>query len=126
MNLADGIRKLGFRKWYQRELMRSHGHMLLLFLCAIGLLASFEAFDRSAPTSDRAKDVAAILLLASVGIWSLRRYLYLLMHAEEAARQAVCPQCETYGRLSLLAEQREHSPLRVQCKKCQHAWTIED
>jgi hypothetical protein len=29
MKLAEGIRKHGFRKWYERELLQSHAHMLL-------------------------------------------------------------------------------------------------
>jgi hypothetical protein len=30
--LYDGIRKVGFRKWYERELLSSHAHMVLAFL----------------------------------------------------------------------------------------------
>ena len=48
MNLAEGIRKHGFRKWYERELMQSHAHMLLLLFCTIGLLGAFEVFNRAA------------------------------------------------------------------------------
>ncbi len=33
MGLAEGIRKHGFRKWYERELLQSHLHMLLLLFC---------------------------------------------------------------------------------------------
>jgi hypothetical protein len=28
-SLADGIRRVGFRKWYERELLSSHAHMAL-------------------------------------------------------------------------------------------------
>ena len=42
MKLAEGIRKHGFRKWYERELLQSHAHLVLTFLCAIGLFAAFE------------------------------------------------------------------------------------
>ena len=37
MKLADGIRKHGFRKWYERELLQSHAHLVLTFLCAMGI-----------------------------------------------------------------------------------------
>jgi hypothetical protein len=42
MVLAEGIRKHGFRKWYERQLLRGHGHMALTFLCRLStrLLAS--------------------------------------------------------------------------------------
>lgn len=124
MNLPDGIRKLGFRKWYQRELLQSHAHLLLLFLCAIGLLATFEVFSRSEPWTEQAFDVAALILLVAVGIWSLRRYLFLLMHAEQVANQAVCERCQTYGRLTVLEESRTGQQVTVRCKKCEFEWPI--
>jgi predicted Zn finger-like uncharacterized protein len=124
MTLPDGLRKHNFRKWYERELLSSHAHMVLLFLCSIGLLAAFEVFSKSAPPMDQLIDVGAVVLFALVGVWSLRRYLYLLNHAELVANQAVCKQCETYGRFSLVEEDRSGSLVRVRCKKCQHEWAI--
>jgi hypothetical protein len=41
VKLAAGIRKHGFRKWYERELLQSHAHMALTFICA-GLLAALK------------------------------------------------------------------------------------
>ena len=124
MNLPEGLRKHSFRKWYERELFSSHAHMLLLFLCTIGLLAAFEVYSKSASVSDQVIDVFAVILFSAVGVWSLRRYLYLLMHAEQVANQAVCPHCKTYGRFSLVEDDRAGSQVRVRCKKCQHEWPI--
>ena len=124
MNLPDGLRKHSFRKWYERELFSSHAHMLLLFLCTIGLLATFEVYSRSASLVDQVVDVVAVILFTAVGVWSLRRYLYLLMHAEQVANQAVCVRCETYGRFSLVEEDRPGGQVKVRCKKCQHEWPI--
>ncbi|MFZ2652401.1 MAG: hypothetical protein WA210_20060 [Burkholderiaceae bacterium] len=127
MQLSEGIRKHGFRKWYERELLQSHAHLLLLFVCAIGLLASFAVYSKGAPWADRAIDVAAIVLFTAVGLWSLRRYLFLLLHAEVIANQAVCPMCQTYGRLSLAPDQaKPGGPLVVRCRKCEHEWPIVD
>ena len=77
--------------------------------------------------AERAMDVAAILLFAAVGLWSLRRYLYLLMHAEQVANQAVCSACKAYGRI-MLAEghANQGESLIVRCQKCAHEWTIVD
>lgn len=124
-DLADGIRRHGFRKWYERELLASHGHLVLTFLCVIGLFAAFEVFDRRASTADQLTNVGAIVLCAVIGIWAMRRYLFLLMHAETAANQAVCPVCQTYGRLDVAAEARDAEPLTVRCRKCTHRWKIE-
>lgn len=125
MKLAAGLQSRGFRKWYERELLQSHAHLLLLFLCSIGLMGSFAAFDVRAPLLDRSMDVLAIVLMLAVSLWSLRRYLYLLLHAEQVARQAVCANCKTYGRLQLIRATPETDDVLVRCRKCDHEWTIE-
>ena len=125
MGLADGIRKHGFRKWYERELLQSHGHMLLLLFCTIGLLGAFEVFSRKAPLADQLSVVLSVLFCVAIGVYSLRRYLYLLMRAEAVANQAVCSHCQTYGRLALLGDDRQAQRVSVRCKSCGHDWPID-
>jgi hypothetical protein len=124
MKLADGIKKHGFRKWYERELLQSHAHLVLMILCVIGLLAAFEAAWRFRAWHEQLTDLLAGVICAAVGLWALRRYLSLLATAEAAANQADCPQCETYGRLDLLHADSEGRNLAVRCRKCQHGWHI--
>lgn len=126
MRLADGIRKHGFRKWYERELLTSHAHLVLTFLCMIGVFAAFEALGRNRSWLDQAVDVTSIGLCSGVGIWALRRYLYFLNHAEMTANQADCPQCQAYASFSLESESAAEHAVRVCCRKCQHRWTISD
>ena len=111
-SLASGVRRVGFRKWYERELLSSHAHMLLCFLATIGLIGSFEAMS-GASAAAKLMDALFILICAAVGLWALRRYLYLLMHAEEVANQANCPSCKAYGRFSVASEDRSRHLLRV-------------
>jgi hypothetical protein len=126
MRLAEGIRKHGFRKWYERELLQSHGHLVLTFLCMIGIFAAVEALGNTRSWIDQAIDVAAILLCTAIGIWAMRRYLYFLNHAEATAHQADCPQCQAYGSFTLEGEDTQHSTVTVCCRKCRHRWTIFD
>ena len=126
MKLVDGIRKHGFRKWYERELLQSHAHLLLTFFCTIGLFAAFEALGRFRSVTDQFTDIVAILVCAAIGIWALRRYLFLLMHAEATAHQADCPACKAYGRFKLASEEAKEGGVQVCCNKCQHRWTISD
>ena len=125
MRLAEGIQKHGFRKWYERQLLRSHACMALTFLCGIGMVAAFEGMTRFRDWTDQANNIIAVLICAGIGIWSLRRYLYLLNHAEMVANQAECASCGTYGRLRLV-----HAPTRegvhVCCAQCDHRWRIDD
>jgi predicted Zn finger-like uncharacterized protein len=124
MKLADGIRKHGFRKWYERELLQSHAHLALTFCCVIGIFAAFEASSRFNSWADQLIDLVAVLWCTGTGLWALRRYLFLLSHAEAVAHQADCPQCGTYGRLELQASAAAEGAVSVRCRKCGHSWHI--
>ena len=121
--MADGVSKVGFRKWYERELLASHAHMILAFLSAIALMASMEAF-REASITEKLADVMFVLVCAVVGLWALRRYLFLLMRAEVLANQANCPKCGEYGRFTVVAENRGGEETQVCCRKCTQHWLI--
>jgi hypothetical protein len=121
--LSDGVRRNGFRKWYERELLSSHAHMLLALLATIALMASMEAFSGGS-LSEKLLNVAFVLASGAIGLWALRRYLYLLMHAEEVANQAVCAACDEYGRFDVAGEDRRTGDVTVCCRKCKHEWTI--
>jgi hypothetical protein len=120
MKLAEGIRRHGFRKWYERELLQSHAHLVLTFLCLLGLFAAFEGAWLHRDWSD----AAAGLACAAVGVWAMRRYLQLLTTAEAVASQADCPRCKTYGRLELLAVDQGGERVHVRCRHCQHEWDL--
>ena len=122
-DLAEGIRKVGFRKWYERELMSGHAHMLLALLCTIALMASLELFQGGTLT-EKLVDVAMLFISGAIGLWALRRYLYLLMYAEAMAAQANCPSCAAYGRFTLVEEDRRNGQVLVRCRKCSHDWTL--
>jgi predicted Zn finger-like uncharacterized protein len=126
IKLSAGIRKHGFSKWYERELLQSHGHLLLTFLCMVGLFAAFEALGSTLSWVDQALDILAIGLCAAIGLWALRRYLYLLNHAEATASQADCPQCNVHGRFAVESEDDKAQTLKVRCRKCSQVWTIMD
>jgi hypothetical protein len=126
--LADGIRRYGFRKWYERELLSSHAHMALALLASVALIASFEAF-KGGSWGEKLIDTGFVLVCAGIALWALRRYLYLLMHAEEMANQANCGQCQAYGLLLVpedagLPDARRLVP--VCCKRCGFRWDMQD
>ena len=123
--LADGVRRIGFRKWYERELLASHAHMVLCFLSTIGLLGSFEAM-RGANSDERVLNLVFVVLCAGIGLWALRRYLRLLTRAEAFANQANCEQCGEYGRFQVVAHSDAERATEVACQRCTHRWTISD
>ena len=123
--LADGVRRLGFRKWYERELLSGHAHMVLSLLATVALLASIEAM-RGGSLSEQLMDLGFSVASGVIGLWALRRYLFLLMHAEGVANQANCPHCAEYGRFEVVGEHAAEGVLRVRCRKCQSNWLIHD
>lgn len=126
-DLAEGIRRHGFRKWYERELLSSHAHMALALLASVALIASVEAFQGGS-WGDKLIDATFVMLSATIALWALRRYLYLLMHAEEMANQASCGRCQAYGLLRVSDEARNNGShlVPVCCKRCGFRWDLQD
>lgn len=123
--LAEGIRRNGFRKWYERELLSSHAHMILAVLSVIAMMASLEAIGGGSP-QEKLTDLLFVAACALIGLWALRRYLFLLNHAEGVANQASCGHCGEYGLLAVHAEDRPRRLVHVGCKRCMNRWTISD
>lgn len=125
MTLAQGIRTIGFRKWYERRLLTGHAHLAAVLVAVVGVMMALEAATRYATAQERVFDWAVALACAGGGLWALRRYLFLLTHAESVANQADCPQCKTYGRLELVDADATGQDVTVRCRHCGHVWRIE-
>jgi hypothetical protein len=123
--LAVGVKRVGFRKWYERELLSGHAHMVLALLCAIAIMAGMEAF-KGGTIGEKLTDVVLVLVSAVIGVWALRRYLYLLMHAETVANQANCPGCQSYGLFDIISEDRPNQSAGVRCRRCAREWHINE
>jgi hypothetical protein len=54
---ADDIRKLGFRRWYERQLLESHACLVTCFLCTILLAVCLEG---AMPRSGLGNSLAAL------------------------------------------------------------------
>src|SRR5688500_16211260 len=105
MKMVETIRRIGFRKWYERELLQSHMHLVLLLLSSVAILGSSEAFGQRSPDASPLTMLGCALFSAVVGIWALRRYLFLLNHAEYLADQALCRQCNAYAKWDITDEE---------------------
>jgi hypothetical protein len=130
---AEGISKLGFRRWYERQLIESHAYLVTGFLSLILAIACMEQFSMRGPA---AKALLMIILIAGAGMLclaTLKRYRVVLERAERLAEQSVCGQCGVYGVLRLVASRTgggapgagpEEEVLTVECRKCAHQWTM--
>jgi ribosomal protein L40E len=137
MELGEGIRKIGFERWYERQLMEAHLYLVTAFLCLILLTACLEGFNSRAPGMEPFLRLAGMLAGICVGVWAVRRYGAILGMAESAAGQSVCKKCTAYARLELIGagllappartHARTSAPLphlAVRCRKCGHEWMI--
>ena len=137
MELAEGIRKIGFRRWYERQLIEGHLYLISGFLCLITVAASMEELNFRTPAWETLMRLVAVLAGAALCLWAIQRYLKMLGVAEYAAERSVCEKCATYRGLELTGidtrrawQHREDgegvlSPVRVRCRQCRHEWTIE-
>jgi len=120
------IRNRGFHKWYERELLCSHGHLVLLLLSVIGALGGLESMS-GGTAADRLSMVLSVMAAGAIAVWALRRYLFHLSRAEAVAHQAQCSACTVYGRWDLEADtvdEQGGTRMRVRCRGCGHRWSI--
>ena len=135
MKLAADIRRLGFRRWYERQLIESHAYLVAAFLCLILLLAGIESLDHLRRTP--MFYVAVVLGAGAAGTvmyvaW--RRFLTVLQRAEVFAGGAECPRCKAWGKFEVIGAEAasEDDPveagrphwLRVKCRKCGNDWRL--
>jgi hypothetical protein len=133
--IATDIRRLGFRRWYERQLIESFAYLVTAFLALILLLAGFEALD-----GVRGQPIFWVLLIGiSAGAGMLtyvgwRRFTALLARAEVFANSAGCPGCQAWGKLDVIgsgASADDDPPeaarprwLAVRCRKCGAEWRL--
>ena len=131
MSVAENIRKLGFRRWHERQLIEAHASLVTAFLCVIVIAVCLDQLHwRDAgfkPLILLALVVAGIVLCFK----TVTFYFKMLFRAEHYAEQAVCGGCKVYGAIEVLASPAFNSRtadvgdgLNVRCKKCGHGWTI--
>jgi hypothetical protein len=133
MDLSQGIHRIGFRRWYERQLIESHLYLVSGILSLFMAIACFEDFGSRNPSWETLLRLAAIMAGIVICLWTFRRYLNMLAIAEYAAERSVCEKCATYRGLELAARAAPAAapqegvllPVGVRCRKCGHEWTIE-
>jgi hypothetical protein len=138
MDIVEGVRKLGFRKWYERQLIEAHAWLVTGFLALILAFALFEVRNDTAGAQPRLMLMAAAVAAVACAILAWLRYHHTLEATEMAAELAVCPHCGTYGRLAVVRSVSqseaavERQPvlanlphLEVRCRQCAGEWRLE-
>lgn len=140
MDPTSRIRKLGFRRWYERELIKGHAALVTCLLCGLTIAALMEQLNFR-EFGWRPLSMLVIVLGAAILGWaSWRSYITILVRAERYGESSTCPQCKAYGRFKVLATGLDQVPgpaaaavvplesawLRVECRMCGTTWRMPD
>lgn len=136
MQTAEAIRKLGFRRWYEKALIRGHAHLITCFLGMTLAIAGVEMVGRHAGVAHTLWGLA----VGSAGIiltfFGWHHYHRIIQLAEHLGAGATCRRCGTYAAFTLLGASAELDEaaggtpdagsvwLKVKCRRCGHEWTI--
>ncbi len=137
MDPTASIRRLGFRRWYERELIKSHAALVTCLLAGLTLAAMMESIVGSTGWTFVSMHGAAFAA-GAIGWLSWRSYITLLTRAEFYGESSNCPSCTAYARFTVLTTGLDQDPgrvaeavaplpaawLRVQCKQCGTAWRM--
>lgn len=126
MTLADNIRKLGFRRWHERQLIEAHASLVTAFLSVIAIAVCLDQFHWR---ESGAKPLIMLVLMAAgfgLCLKTVTLYFKVLFRAEHYAAQAVCSACDTYGAIEIVRASLhdDGEQLQVRCRKCRHDWTV--
>jgi hypothetical protein len=129
MHLDEALRHGGFRRWYERQLIEGHVWLVTAFLALIMVAIALEAIDFRASPANLLVLVSVLAAGIALIAFAVRRFHVLLGRAEVLAEQAVCSQCQTYGRFDVVHARDSQESLtgrkvRVRCRACAHEWSM--
>ena len=138
MEPVTTIRRIGFRKWYERQLIDCHLALVTCFLCGITIAACFESVSFRDFGMQSATMIAVIFGASILGWLCWRRYITVLERAERYGERSTCGGCNTYGRFEVVTSGVDTIPgptaeavaplevawMRVKCRKCGAIWRM--
>ena len=123
------VRKRGFRRWYERQLVESHAYLVTGLLSLVMMAIALETIEFRASLANALALVAVAGGGGALTLFAWRQFHQLLSQAEALAGQAVCAQCRTYGRFEVLDAHDSSEALTgrsfcVRCRNCSHEWRM--
>lgn len=130
MEIAAKIRELGFRRWYERQLIESHAYLVTCFLSMIAVAVTLEV-----PSLMKLGFETLVRLVIAFGgialcILAWNQYRKRMLLADVLGEVATCTNCQTYAAFNVVGSgthmrEDEHDFwMRVRCRKCGHEWTM--
>ncbi len=119
------LRRHGFRKWYERQLINGHLSLITCVLCMVLMAVLIEDLEFDEGIFKAATKLVTLFATGLVGWFAFTRYRDVLTHAEYYGNQAICSACKEYARLEVIdASADGETWVRVRCRKCAHEWLL--
>ena len=133
-NTISTLGRLGFRRWYERQLIEAHIWFAACFTAMVVCVAAFELLLDRHSAGETLLD-ACLVAACAFGCWfAWRRYAAKMAIAEAIGAQANCPRCRHHGfrlglsnpdRMNPSAMGRNASSLVAVCPKCASQWLVQ-
>jgi hypothetical protein len=129
MPLDESLRRGGFRRWYERQLIEGHVWLVTAFLALIMMAVALETIEFGGSVANTLALVVTALAGGCLVVFAIRRFHVLIARAEALAVQAVCTECNSYGRFDVVQARDSTATIsgrsvRVRCRGCAHEWQM--
>ncbi|HEX6265398.1 MAG TPA: hypothetical protein VFZ81_00715 [Burkholderiales bacterium] len=121
MEPAHSIATMGFRKWYERQLVEAYAWLVTALLCALVIVLCIELINFDDHMVMWVGSAGAAYVAGLIAVHGTRRFLYLLARAERFGEQSTCGSCRNQAAFDVI---REAPRMSVRCLKCAHEWTF--
>jgi hypothetical protein len=121
--IVAGLATTGFRKWYERQLVISHGWMAACFIGIIAVASGLELFTDHQGLAEFFSDALVIAVAAWMTWVAWKQYSTRMVLAEGIGEQAHCLGCGHYG-FRVDGRVFPRGKMTARCPKCGHRWPV--
>ena len=122
MEPARTIGKIGFRRWYERQLIEAHCWLVSGLLCALAIAVVAEGTSFRRPLAEVLPTLALLFVGGLICVHALRRFFAQLLEANRMAETSACRSCGAYDSFRVIEE--FPSRMRVRCHRCDNEWML--
>jgi Zn ribbon nucleic-acid-binding protein len=122
MQPGQAIRRLGFRRWYERQLFESFAWLATCLLSGVVFAAILEFVGFAGGGLSALLTLLVLYVVGLMGVTAWRTFWRSLTRAQALAGSATCPQCAAYGLFQVTADA---DPIAVRCERCGQQWRLQ-
>ena len=122
MEPAKSIARLGFRRWYERQLIESFAWLTTCLLSGVLFAAIVELVGFATPGLAFYVTLVVLYVVGLMAVNTFMRFWKRFERAQIYARLAVCPACRAYGLFDVIDPAGRAA---VRCRRCGHDWRLE-